>query len=66
MTLGWPQSVLPVYYTWVNMYARNWNQFIALKDSSGAIKKFDLSVAGGSNVEANVTTFLLDYSGSGS
>jgi hypothetical protein len=57
------QSELPVYYTW-ETGPNNWNQFMAIKDSTGAIKKFDppLQVK---YVDANGTTFMLDYSGFG-
>jgi hypothetical protein len=58
------QSVLPVYYTW-ETGPNNYNQFIAIKDqATGAIKKFDppLQVK---YVDANGTTFMLDYSGFG-
>jgi hypothetical protein len=57
-------SVLPFYYTW-ETGPNNYNQFIAIKDqTTGAIKKFDppLQVK---YVDANGTTFLLDYSGFG-
>ncbi len=56
-------SILPIYYTW-ETGPNNWNQFIAIKDATNAIKKFDppLQVK---YVDANGTTFLLDYSGFG-
>jgi len=62
---GWKaQSELPAYYTW-ETGPNTYNQFIGIKDqTTGAIKKFDppLKVK---YVNAEGTTFMLDYSGFG-
>ena len=61
---GRPRANFPCTITW-ETGPNNYNQFIAIKDqTTGAIKKFDppLQVK---YVDANGTTFMLDYSGFG-